>query len=287
MTKPTKTVLEQILGWVSRVLRWLFAGVGYVFYGIGSGLSWTGRQIGKLGGVAQMGKEKKSTQNVLRSERAEYSERVEQVTEAPAAAREAKLKQEIEKAPEIDIPTSKAEILAVIESASYQVFPKDERRLMEAVLTLKERPVRDIMIPKDKIVYVGNNELLGPLMLDRLYRSKLLHFPVKNAKNEVIGAIHTASLNSLEVKESFRAGEILDPNIYYIRDDYTMADTLDAFLRNGCYFCLVVNNYGKVVGMVNFNDLTREIFGELETNDFQRDDDPLAVAKRRFPVEVK
>lgn len=254
--------------------------MGYIFYGFGSGLSWIGRQIGKFGGIAQIGKEKKSAQ------KDERSERCEEVVETPVVS-QVNQERTVEKAPEIDVPTSKAEILAVIESAPYKVFPKDERRLVEAALTLKERPVREIMVPKDKIVYVNSNELLGPLVLDQLYRSKLLHFPVKNAKNEVVGAIHTASLNSLEVKESFRAGEILDPNIYYIRDDYTMADALDTFLRNGCHFCLVVNNYGKVVGMVNFSDLTMEIFGDLKIDDFQRDDDSLAVAKRRFPIEVK
>ena len=280
MTKSAETVLGRIIEWILQVLRWLLTGVGYIFYGFGSGLSWIGRQIGKFGGIAQVGKEKKSAQ------KDERSERCEEVVEAPVVSQ---VNQEriVEKAPEIDVPTSKAEILAVIESASYKVFPKDERRLVEAVLTLKERPVREIMVPKDKIVYVNSNELLGPLVLDQLYRSKLLHFPVKNAKNEVVGAIHTASLNSLEVKESFRAGEILDPNIYYIRDDYTMADALDTFLRNGCYFCLVVNNYGKVVGMVNFSDLTMEIFGDLKIDDFQRDDDSLAVAKRRVTIEGK
>ncbi len=280
MTKSAETVLGRIIEWILQVLRWLLTGVGYIFYGFGSGLSWIGRQIGKFGGIAQVGKEKKSAQ------KDERSERCEEVVETPVVSQ---VNQEriVEKAPEIDVPTSKAEILAVIESAPYKVFPKDERRLVEAVLTLKERPVREIMVPRDKIVYVNSNELLGPLVLDQLYRSKLLHFPVKNAKNEVVGAIHTASLNSLEVKESFRAREILDPNIYYIRDDYTMADALDTFLRNGCHFCLVVNNYGKVVGMVNFSDLTMEIFGDLKIDDFQRDDDSLAVAKRRFPIEVK
>lgn len=280
MTKSAETVLGRIIEWILQVLRWLLTGVGYIFYGFGSGLSWIGRQIGKFGGIAQIGKEKKSAQ------KDERSERCEEVVETPVVL-QVNQERTVEKAPEIDVPTSKAEILAVIESAPYKVFPKDERRLVEAVLTLKERPVREIMVPRDKIVYVNSNELLGPLVLDQLYRSKLLHFPVKNAKNEVVGAIHTASLNSLEVKESFRAGDILDPNIYYIRDDYTMADALDTFLRNGCHFCLVVNNYGKVVGMVNFSDLTMEIFGDLKIDDFQRDDDSLAVAKRRFPIEVK
>lgn len=269
--------MGRILEWILQVLRYLLKLIGYVFYGLGFGLGWIGKQVGRLGGATRMGKEK---QPVRRIERAEHIER-------PAEVEPKHELEKAEKVPEIDIPTTRADVLAVIESAPYTIFPKDERKLMEAVLTLRERPVREIMLPKDKIVYVGSNELLGPLTLDRLYQSKLLHFPVKNAKGAVIGAIHTGNLNSLEVKESFRAGEILDPNVYYVREDYTMADTLDTFLRNGCYFCLVVNNYGKIVGMVNFDDLTEDIFGKLKIDDFKRDDDPLAVAKRRFPVEVE
>lgn len=280
MTKSAETVLGRILEWILQILRYLLRLIGYVFYGLGAGLGWIGRQIGKLGGATRMNKEQQPARRV---EPTQYSERP---VETPVVS-STEPKHELEKAAEIDVPTTRADILAVIESAPYTIFTKDERKLMDAVLTLKERPVREIMLPKDKIVYVDSNELLGPLTLDRLYQSKLLHFPVKNAKGTVIGAIHTGNLNSLEVKESFRAGEILDPNVYYVREDYTMADTLDTFLRNGCYFCLVVNNYGKIVGMVNFDDLATEIFGELKIDDFKRDDDPLAVAKRRFPVEVE
>lgn len=277
MTKSTETVLGRILEWILQILRYLLRLIGYIFYGLGFGLGWIGKRIGKLGGATQVNKEQQPARRV------EHIERSVETAVVPPS----KPKYELEKASEIDVPTTRADILAVIESAPYTIFTKDERKLMDAVLTLKERPVREIMLPKDKIIYVDSNELLGPLTLDRLYQSKLLHFPVKNAKGTVIGAIHTGNLNSLEVKESFRAGEILDPNVYYIREDYTIADALDTFLRNGCYFCLVVNNYGKIVGMVNFDDLATEIFGELKIDDFKRDDDPLAVAKRRFPVEVE
>lgn len=278
-----ETVSKRIFQGILQVVRWIVAGVGYIFFGLGVGLGWIGRRIGKLGGITRMGGEKEPTKRVERTERAE------EITETLATSDSKQQKSQIGPATtlsEPDVPTSRAEILAVIRSAPYKVFPKNERQLLEGVLTLKERPVRDLMIPKDKIIYVGSDELLGPMTLDRLYQSRLLHFPVKNPKGEVIGAIHTASLNSLEVKESFRAGEILDPNICYIREDYTMAKALDTFLRNDCFFCLVVNNYGKVVGMVNFDDLAKEVFGELRIDDFRCDDDPLAVAKRRFPVEI-
>lgn len=284
MTSQAETVLGQILRILIRILRYLVLGVGYVISMLGAGISWLGQWFLKLSGMAKARKHQRQERPVEPT-KSEHTKREKQSEEAQSAV--AVPASRVKEVPEIDIPTTRAEILAVIESAPYVVFSKDERHLMEAVLTLKERPVREIMLKKDKIVYVESKELLGPVALDRLYRSKLLHFPVKNAKGEVIGAIHTASLNSLEVKESFRAGEILDPNVYYIREDYTLAEALDTFLRNSCYFCLVVNNYGKTVGMVTLDDLVRVIFGELKIDDFKRDDDPLAVAKRRFPVEIE
>lgn len=268
MTKSTETISGQIWGVVKRFLQILALVIGYIFAGIGAAASFIGRKFGQLGG-------KSPKKPATESKHVERPARTEEVETVPT------VETTVAKETEVDIPTTRAEILAVIKSAPYQVFPKDERRLMEAVLTLKERPMSEIMIPKNKIVYVDHNELLGPVALDRLYQSKMLHFPVRNAKKEVIGAIHTASLNSLEVKESFRAGEILDPNVYYLREDYTMAEALDTFMRNECYFCLVVNDYGKIVGMVNFSDLAAEIFGGADRDDFNRDDDPLAVAKRR------
>lgn len=283
MAESTETVLERVWRGFLLVLRGLARGVGWIFCSLGAGIQWIGRQFAKLGGVPTPKPQRRES---LETAHARPSLEVEKEVTPPPRHLEPEVPIVTAKAPEIDTPTSKAEILAIIKGAPYKILSKDDRRLMEGILTLKERPVRELMIPKEKIIYVGRDELLGPLVLDRLYQSKMLHFPVKNTKGEIIGAIHTSSLNSLEVKESFRAGEILDPNVYYIREDYTMMEALDTFLRNECYFCLVVNNYGKVVGMVNFDALAQEIFGVMQIDDFWRDDDPLAVAKRRFPVEI-
>jgi len=185
-----------------------------------------------------------------------------------------------------DVPKSREEFLEILHNVPLAVFSNSERKQIEAILNFDLTSVEELMLPKNRIVYVDKNEVLGPLTLDRLFRSGMKHFPVTDSKNQIIGCIHTARLNNLDIKQSSKAYDILDPNVYYVREDYTVEQALEVFLRTESYFLLVVNKYGKIVGILNFADLTRYLFGKLNSDGFLHDDDRLAVAKHQFTVDI-
>lgn len=182
-------------------------------------------------------------------------------------------------------PRTRAELFEVLENAPLSIFSANERNLISTLFHLDRLIVSEFMLPAMKIIYINSTETLGPLTLDRLYKSGLTHFPVLK-RGQVVGYISTARLNNLEIREKTQAKDLLEPNIFYIRNDYSLRQALDAFLRNECYLCLVVDHYGQVVGLLDFSDLCQTLFGATTQDHFLRDDDPLAVAKRRFPVEV-
>lgn len=181
-----------------------------------------------------------------------------------------------------DIPRSREEFLEILHNIPLAVFSASQRKQFEAILSLDFATVDELMLPKGNIVYVDQNEMLGPLTLDRLFRSGMKHFPVTNAGNQIIGCIHTARLNSLDIKQSSKARDILDPNVYYARADYTLEQALEVFLRTESYFLLVVDKFGKVIGILNFTDFASFLFGKLKNDGFLHDDDRLAVAKRHL-----
>lgn len=180
-----------------------------------------------------------------------------------------------------DTPKTRADIFEIINQAPHSVFSQRERHMVTNFLDLPETKTSGIMLPASKIVYVDADEVLGPLTLDRLYRSGLSHFPVKNAAGELIGCVHTTHFNSLDIRESLRVSDILDRGLYFVRDDYSLEQTLDTFLRTNAFLLLATDRYGKIVGMVNFSDLLRYLFGANPKDSFDRDHDRLAVAKRR------
>lgn len=188
--------------------------------------------------------------------------------------------------PSPEVPQTRADLLEIIQSAPLAIFDRHERELMTAALNLPTVQASEIMQPKSKIVYVKKDEVLGPLTLDRLYRSGFAHFPVKDEKGDIIGAIHTTHLNNLDIRESSTAAEILDPGIYYIRADYSLEEVLNTFLRTNSYFFLVVDKFGSIIGILTFKDFCRYLFGERPHNSFERDNDNLAVAKRSLPLHV-
>lgn len=184
--------------------------------------------------------------------------------------------------PSLEIPRSREDFLEILHNIPLSVFSSSQRKQLETILNLDFVHAEELMLPESRIVYVDQNEVLGPLTLDRLFRSGMKHFPVTNAKNQIIGCIHTARLNSLDIKQSSTARDILDPNVYYVREDYNLEQVLEVFLRTESYFLLVVDKYGKITGILNFTDLTRYLFGKLKNDGFLYDDDRLAVAKRHL-----
>lgn len=178
-------------------------------------------------------------------------------------------------------PTSTADFLSLLKRTPRSVLSSRERHVIATIMNFPTSRVSELMLPQTAITYVHDDEVLGPLTLDRLYHSGYQHFPVLNHDRRIIGLIHTTSFNNLEIKETRRVKDILDPNICYVREDYTLNQALAAFLRTNSYFFLVVDHYERIVGMLTYQMLVDYLLGETPADNFDRDSDRLAVAKRK------
>lgn len=178
-------------------------------------------------------------------------------------------------------PESREDLFALIREVPMSVLGAEERKAMVAILSLPDIQVSEIMTRGSKIVFVNKDEVLGPLVLDKLYRSGFTFFPVIDGREHIIGTLHTALLNSLDIKDTKSAREVMEPRVYYLRGDYSLEQALKAFLRTGTQVMLVVDNYEKLLGMLTFGQLMDYLFGQKYEDGFDRDNDRLAVAKRR------
>ena len=178
-------------------------------------------------------------------------------------------------------PETTAEFLDLLKRTPRSVLSTRERHVIATIINFPTVKVSEIMLPKSAITYVQADEVLGPLTLDRLYHSGFQHFPVLDHNRKIIGLVHTTSFNNLEIKETRRVADILDPKICYVREDYTLNQALAAFLRTNSYFFLVVDHYERIVGMLTYQMLVDYLLGETPSDNFDRDSDRLAVAKRK------
>lgn len=184
------------------------------------------------------------------------------------------------KRPEIFMPESLADLFWILKKTPSSVLSDEERELIISAMTFNERRVRDVMLKRSKMVMVDKDEVLGPLVLDKLYKSGFSHFPVMRKNGEIIGVLHTESLNSLEIKNTDTAEKYMDPQVFFVRDDYTLEQAMAAFLRTNCYFFIVVNKKAEVVGMTSFEGLVKMLLGYVPEDTFTGDNNAKTVANR-------
>ena len=181
--------------------------------------------------------------------------------------------------PEIFYPETTEDLVWLINKLPEEVISKQQRRTMAAAMSFDSKLVKEVMTPKNEVIIIHENDFMGPLTLSRLYQSGLSHFPVVGARGEIVGLIHTKTLFSLSVKETDRASAFLDKNVYFMSENYTLKEALLAFIRTSCYFFIVVDDHGKVTGLMSFHKLIEMIVGNLPESDFDMDQDLMSVVK--------
>ena len=191
-----------------------------------------------------------------------------------------KPKEEEPEVPKIYLPETTEDLIWVLRKLPKSVLSQENRERITASMTFDTHKVGEIMLPKEKITFVHVNDFMGPLTLDKLYKSGFSHFPVLDVTGGIAGVLHTSSLNSLEIKETDRAASYLDENVYYMREDYTLLQAMSAFLRTNSYFFMVVNSDGKITGLITFKMVVEKLIGKIPEEDFNGDDDLMLVAKR-------
>lgn len=181
------------------------------------------------------------------------------------------------------VPESLEDFIGVMQRTPQEFLNGKQRAIIAACMSFGDRKVADIMMPRSEVTFVYEHDFLGPLMLDKLYQSGSSHFPVLSSDgHQIIGLIHTDALNSLEVKNTDRATKYLDKKVYYLRSDYTLEQAMAAFLRTNCFFFLVIDRAGQLVGLLTYKMLVAYLLGYTPKDDFDDDTSIAAVMKREI-----
>ena len=159
-------------------------------------------------------------------------------------------------------PETLGDFIDVLKRTPKSILTETDRARIAAVMSFDDRKVKDLMVEKSDMVFVKNKEILGPLVLDKLYKSGFTNFPVVNSKNKVLGIIHTEALNTLEIKKTDRAEKYLDENFYYLHASDSLDFAISEINRLGsCYF-LVLDELDSLTGFFTVEMLLDYLLGK-------------------------
>lgn len=145
-------------------------------------------------------------------------------------------------------PKTLEDFIDVLKRTPKEVLSSDDRNRIAAIMSFDSRKVSDLMIPKEKMVFVNQKDFLGPLTLDKLYKSGFTNFPVVDDREKVKGVIHTEALNALEIKKTDRAEKYIDKNICYLHTNDSLHFAIEEIGRTNSYYFLVLDNSNSLAG---------------------------------------
>ena len=161
-------------------------------------------------------------------------------------------------------PQSKEELIELMDSAEIKDFIGPESRIMlEGVLNISDMRVGDIMVPSPRMdmldIHMGMDALLE-VVID-IGHSR---YPVyENDKENIIGILMAKDLLKLQRAPELNI-KILLRTAVFVPESKKLNDLLRDFKRNRNHMAMVVDEFGRIAGLVTFEDVLEEIVGEIE-----------------------
>lgn len=174
---------------------------------------------------------------------------------------------------------SAGELETLIESGSVTGLMPDERNILEGVFSLRDTLVREVMVPRSRMVTLPVDVTFAALMRE-VHATAHARFPViGQSLDDVRGLLDLRRLADPIARGLLSPDSPLAPYITpvaRVQESASLAELLP-LIRSGQPLLVVVDEHGGTEGLVTVADLTSEIVGD-DDNPLEPDEDlqPLA-----------
>jgi len=171
-------------------------------------------------------------------------------------------------------PEDREQLVALLHSAyERNLLDADALSMMEGVIQVSERQVREIMIPRAQMDVIDISQPpkeFIPYVIDTAHS----RFPVIDGdKDNIIGILLAKDLLRFYAGEAFDVRDMLRPAVF-VPESKRLNVLLRDFRSNRNHIALVVDEYGGVSGMVTIEDVLEQIVGDIaDEYDFDEDED--------------
>lgn len=174
----------------------------------------------------------------------------------------------------------KEDIVSLLEQQKNQPdnrIAHGEIDLLSHALTFGDKTVSDALVPKRVVKSVAATDAVGPVLMDELHASGHSRFPVYEVKKDnIVGVLYLHDL--VATKKSGTVSNIMRRKVTYVHEDFTLYQTLQAFIKTKQHLFIVVNSFEEYVGIITIEDVLERVIGKLIVDEFDRYEDLRAVA---------
>jgi len=156
-------------------------------------------------------------------------------------------------------PSTRTTLAALLSSADTAAMAAtDEMAVVSGVLAFADRPVHEVMTPRTAIVAIPEG-MLAAEAAHVFQQSGYSRYPVyRGSLDDVIGVAHTRDLLKLQPEDPVPVRPAL-----VVPGATRAADLMLEMKRGGGHLAVVLDEFGGTAGLVTFEDLLKELVGDV------------------------
>ncbi|MES2785345.1 MAG: transporter associated domain-containing protein [Pseudomonadota bacterium] len=169
-------------------------------------------------------------------------------------------------------PDSRAELIETLADAEdNDIIGAESREMLEGVIRMADLTAGDVMVAAPRMdmldIDAEHDDLLG-VVIDTAHS----RFPVYEREREnIIGILMAKDLLKLQRAPELNIRALLRPAVF-IPESKGLNDLLREFRGNRNHLAIVVDEFGRIAGLITIEDVLEQIVGEIE-DEFDIEDD--------------
>ena len=183
----------------------------------------------------------------------------------------------------------RAQLMQALEEAEENlVIDPYSRSVIEGALQVESLKVRDVMVPRSKMIMI-DAEATTKNLLQVMVASSHSRFPIHNEEQDsILGVVLAKDLLShfaQNQEEEFNYRE-------YLRDALSVPESkplgalLREFQQNKSHMAIVLDEYGEIAGLVTLEDVIEQIVGEIEDEHDKEEDNIIDYGDGRYLLQA-
>ena len=183
-------------------------------------------------------------------------------------------------------PDSADELIETLaEAQENNIIGAESRAMLEGVIRMADMTAGDVMVPATRMDLVNIDEPYDAL-LHGVIDAGHSRFPVYQSEREnIIGILLAKDLLKLQRAPELNIRALLRPAVF-VPETKGLNDLLREFQGNRNHQAIVIDEFGRVAGLITIEDVLEQIVGEIEDEfDIAEDEgDIFGLADRTYRV---
>jgi CBS domain containing-hemolysin-like protein len=159
-------------------------------------------------------------------------------------------------------------ILATSEKAG--VLTEENREIIEGVFQFSKRTARQIMVPRMDVAVLSTKKSIEQ-NLEIIRTSRHTRYPLCDGTlDQTIGLIHVKDLFLAQLRGPGRTLAELKRDVLFVPENSNIEALLSQFIEHKTHMAVVLDEYGGASGIVSLENITEELFGQIQ-DEFDRE----------------